>query len=55
MPPQVRPGAPVPGPIHPAAGKTAQPMDPIATTIAVEVEGEPRALTAQTTFWVPGE
>ncbi len=28
--------------------------DPIATTIALEVEGEPEALTTQTTFWIPG-
>ena len=27
--------------------------DPIATTIAIEVEGEPKALTEQATFWVP--
>ncbi len=28
--------------------------DPIGLTIALDVEGEPRALTAQGTFWVPG-
>jgi len=28
--------------------------DPIATTLAVEVEGEPRTVAAQTTFWIPG-
>jgi hypothetical protein len=32
-----------------------QPLDPIATTVAVEVEGLPRVLTEQTTFWIPGE
>lgn len=29
--------------------------DPIATTIVLEVEGEPEVLTPQTTFWIPGE
>lgn len=28
--------------------------DPIAMTIVLEVEGEPAALTPQTTFWIPG-
>lgn len=28
--------------------------DPIATTIALEVEGEPTALQRQETFWIPG-
>ncbi|MBN1673624.1 MAG: alpha-L-fucosidase [Kiritimatiellae bacterium] len=27
--------------------------DPIATTVALDVEGDPRPLTEQTTFWVP--
>ena len=27
--------------------------DPIATVIVLEVDGEPEALTAQTTFWIP--
>ena len=29
-------------------------IDPIATTIALEVEGEPRALKEQTSFWIAG-
>ncbi len=29
--------------------------DPIATTMVLEVEGEPMAITPQTTFWIPGE
>jgi len=29
--------------------------DPLATTIAVELEGQPEARTPQTTFWIPGE
>lgn len=29
--------------------------DSLATTIAIEVEGIPEALTPQTTFWIPGE
>jgi len=29
--------------------------DPIATTIVLEVEGEPEPLTPQTSFWIPGE
>jgi alpha-L-fucosidase len=29
--------------------------DPIATTIVLEVEGEPEAITPETTFWIPGE
>lgn len=29
--------------------------DPIATTVAIEVEGTPEPITAQTTFWIPGE
>ena len=28
--------------------------DPIATTLAIEVEGRPEPLTRQTTFWIPG-
>lgn len=28
--------------------------DPIATTIALEVEGEPQPFKEQTTFWIPG-
>lgn len=30
-------------------------LDPIATTVAIDVEGPPETLTAQTTFWIPGE
>lgn len=30
------------------------PKDPIATTIAVEVEGTPETARAQTSFWIPG-
>jgi alpha-L-fucosidase len=29
--------------------------DPIATTIAIEVEGDPQPISPQTTFWIPGE
>jgi len=29
--------------------------DPIATTIVLEVEGQPAEITPQTTFWIPGE
>jgi len=29
--------------------------DPIATTIVLQVEGEPEAITPQTSFWIPGE
>jgi alpha-L-fucosidase len=29
--------------------------DPISTTLVIEVEGEPEAITPQTTFWIPGE
>lgn len=29
--------------------------DPIATTIALEVEGDPTPLRPRTTFWIPGE
>lgn len=29
--------------------------DAIATTIVLQVEGEPEAITPQTTFWIPGE
>ncbi len=29
-------------------------VDPIATTIALEVEGEPQALKEQISFWIPG-
>jgi alpha-L-fucosidase len=29
--------------------------DPIATTIVLEVEGEPEPITPQTSFWIPGE
>lgn len=29
--------------------------DPIATTLVLQVEGEPEALTPQTSFWIPGE
>ncbi len=28
--------------------------DPITSTIVLEVEGKPRAITAQTSFWIPG-
>ncbi len=34
-------------------GLTSPLNDPIATVIVLEVEGEPEALTAQTTFWIP--
>lgn len=30
-------------------------LDPIATTIAVEVEGTPAALKSRTSFWIPGQ
>ena len=30
------------------------PPDPIATTLAIEVEGPPQPLTQQKTFWIPG-
>ena len=29
--------------------------DPIATTIVLQVEGEPEPITPQTSFWIPGE
>ncbi len=29
--------------------------DPIAITVVVEVDGEPEAITPQTSFWIPGE
>lgn len=29
--------------------------DPITTTLVLDVEGEPEAITLQTTFWIPGE
>jgi len=29
-------------------------LDPIATTIVLEVEGEPRPVARQTNFWIPG-
>jgi alpha-L-fucosidase len=29
-------------------------LDPIAMTIVLDVEGEPQAVTPQTTFWIPG-
>lgn len=29
--------------------------DPISTTLVLEVEGDPQAVTPQTTFWIPGE
>ncbi|MFA7345276.1 MAG: alpha-L-fucosidase [Terrimicrobiaceae bacterium] len=29
--------------------------DPISTTFVIEVDGEPEAITPQTTFWIPGE
>jgi alpha-L-fucosidase len=29
--------------------------DPIATTIVLQVEGEPETITPQTSFWIPGE
>jgi alpha-L-fucosidase len=29
--------------------------DKLASTLVLEVEGRPEALTAQTTFWIPGE
>jgi len=29
--------------------------DPIATTIVLQVEGEPEPITLQTSFWIPGE
>lgn len=29
--------------------------DPLATTIAIEVEGIPEPITKQTSFWIPGE
>jgi alpha-L-fucosidase len=29
-------------------------LDPISTTVVLEVEGEPEAMTQQTSFWIPG-